>query len=141
MITPSCPRVLIVEDNPADIFLFQECLRESKATIDLAVAGEVEEGIRLLDPSQGPVPCLALIDLHLPKRDGKHLLTFLRGQPHLAGMPAVVLSSSQRPSDREACLSLGAREVLTKPSDWKGYAVLIATLSRYWMGSSESLHL
>lgn len=132
MITPRRPRVLIVEDNPGDVFLFQECLQESKAQIDLVVAGEVDEGIRLLDPSLGPVPCLALIDLHLPKRDGKHLLIYLRGQPHLAGMPAVVLSSSQRASDRETCLSLGAREVLTKPSDWKGYAVLIANLSRYW---------
>lgn len=132
MNTPHRPRVLIVEDNPGDVFLFQECLVDSKVSIDLAVASEVDEGIRLLDPSQGPTPCLVLIDLHLPKRDGKQLLVFLRGQPHLAAMPAVVLSSSQRASDRESCLSLGAREVLTKPSDWKGYTVLIASLSRYW---------
>lgn len=131
----SRPRVLIVEDNPGDVFLFQECLSESKADIDLVVASEVDEGIRLLEPSHGPVPCLALVDLHLPKRDGKYLLSFLRGQPHLAGMPTVVLSSSQRASDRESCLGLGAREVLTKPSDWQGYTVLIANLSRYWSGS------
>lgn len=134
MNTSSRPRVLIVEDNPGDVFLFQECLRENKADIDLLVATEVDEGIRLLDPAQGPTPCLALIDLHLPKRDGKHLLSFLRGQPQLAGMPAVILSSSQRLADRESCLGLGAREVLTKPSDWKGYATLVANLSRYWTG-------
>lgn len=128
------PRVLIVEDNPGDVFLFEECLRESKADIDLAVANEVDEGIRLLDPAHGPVPCLALIDLHLPRRDGKYLLTFLRDQPHLNGMPAIVLSSSQRATDRETCLGLGAREVLTKPSDWQGYAILVANLSRYWTG-------
>ena len=53
----SRPRVLIVEDNPGDVFLFQECLVESKADIELVVANEVDEGIRLLEPSYGPVPC------------------------------------------------------------------------------------
>ena len=134
MNTSSRPRVLIVEDNPGDVFLFQECLRDSKVDLDLVVASEVDEGIRLLETSQGPIPCLALIDLHLPKRDGKYLLSFLRGQPHLVGIPTVVLSSSQRALDRENCLSLGAREVLTKPNDWKGYTDLIANLSRYWIG-------
>lgn len=134
MNTSSRPRILIVEDNPGDVFLFEECLRESKADVDLAVANEVEEGIRLLDPARGSIPSLALIDLHLPRRDGKYLLTFLRDQPHLKGMPAVVLSSSQRATDRETCLGLGAREVLTKPSDWKGYATLVAQLSHYWTG-------
>jgi CheY-like chemotaxis protein len=127
------PRVLLVEDNPGDVFLLQECLRERGAVIDLVVAGEVDEGIQLLASDQPP-PCLALIDLHLPKQDGRHLLTYLKEQPHLTGLPAVVLSSSQRPADHQACLDLGAREVLVKPSDWAGYALLVGTLERYWSG-------
>lgn len=125
------PRVLIVEDNPGDVFLFEECLRESRTNIDLQVAREVDEGMTFLAPGQ-PVPCLTLVDLHLPRRDGRQLLMFVREQSYLAGMPAVVLSSSQRPADHDACLSLGAREVLIKPYDWNGYAQLVANLSRYW---------
>jgi CheY-like chemotaxis protein len=131
------PRVLIVEDNPGDIFLFQECLRERRMDIDLLVASEVEEGIRLLDGSGTP-PCLTLIDLHLPKRDGKHLLAYLREQPRFNDMPAVVLSSSQRPSDHAACFGLGAREVRVKPSDWNGYCQLVGELSHYWSASGPS---
>lgn len=126
------PRVLIVEDNPGDVFLFQEVLRQRQVGIDLLVASEVDDGIRLLAPEQGPAPCLALIDLHLPKRDGKHLLVYLRAQAHLSKMAAVVLSSSQRPAEREACLKLGAREVLVKPSDWSGYCSLVTDLAHYW---------
>jgi CheY-like chemotaxis protein len=132
MTTGPRPRVLIVEDNPGDVFLFQEGLHEKGADIDLLVASEVDEGIRLLAAENGSPPCLTLIDLHLPKRDGKYLLAYLREQPHLSGMPAVVLSSSQRPADREDCLRLGAREVLVKPSDWHGYSVLVSNLTRYW---------
>src|SRR5688572_19017424 len=125
MKSSSLPRVLIVEDNPGDIFLFEECVREYAPPLEILVAKEVDEGIRLLAPENGPVPCLALIDLHLPKRDGKHLLSFVREQPRLSDMPAVVLSSSQRAADRESALSLGAREVLIKPSDWGGYCKLV----------------
>lgn len=132
MNAPARPRVLIVEDNPGDIFLFEECVREKGPPIELLIAKEVDEGIRLLAPENGPVPCLALIDLHLPKRDGKFLLSFVRSQPHLNDMPAVVLSSSQRPADREGALNLGAREVLIKPSDWSGYCKLVAHLASYW---------
>jgi len=132
MNTPSLPRVLIVEDNPGDIFLFEECVRENAPPLEILIAKEVDEGIRLLSPENGPAPCLALIDLHLPKRDGKHLLSFVRDQPHLNNMPAVVLSSSQRMADRKSALSLGAREVLIKPSDWSGYCKLISHLARYW---------
>ncbi|MBA3697345.1 MAG: response regulator [Planctomycetes bacterium] len=132
MISGRSPRVLIVEDNPGDVFLFQEGLREMEVNIELLVATEVDEGIRLLAPAHGPPPCLALIDLHLPKRDGKYLLAYLRVQAHLSGMPAVILSSSQRPVDRDACIKLGAHDVLVKPSDWNGYCSLIDDLARFW---------
>lgn len=129
-------RLLIVEDNPGDVFLFSECLREFGVDIELLVASEVDEGIRLLNQNQERLPCLVLIDLHLPKRDGRHLLVYMREQPRFATIPAVVLSSSQRPADHQACLGLGAREVLIKPYDWNGYAALIVSLSRYWTGPS-----
>lgn len=132
MKSSSLPRVLLVEDNPGDIFLFEECVREHAPPLEILVAKEVDEGLRLLAPENGPVPCLALIDLQLPKRDGRLLLSFVRGQPHLSGMPAVVLSSSQRMADRESALELGAREVLIKPSDWHGYCRLVGHLAGYW---------
>jgi CheY-like chemotaxis protein len=105
MSTSSEPRVLIVEDNPGDIFLLQESLRECQMAIDLLIAQEVEAAIQLLKEDQGAIPRLALIDLHLPKKDGKSLLLYLRDQPELAKMPCVILSSSQRISDRDACLA------------------------------------
>lgn len=133
MTSANQPRVLIVEDNPGDVFLFRECLREQAINVDLLVAAEVEESIRLLEENV-PSPCLALIDLHLPKRDGRHLLAYLRDQPRFSSMPAVVLSSSQRPSDRASCIDLGAREVKVKPCDWSGYCRLIEELACYWSG-------
>lgn len=140
MTSTNQPRVLIVEDNPGDVFLFREGLREHSVDVDLLVACEVEEGIRLLE-SKVPSPCLTLIDLHLPKRDGRHLLAYLRDQPRFSAMPAVVLSSSQRPSDRADCIELGAREVKVKPRDWNGYRRLIDELACYWAGPApESGH-
>ncbi len=132
MTIPVRSQVLVVEDNPGDVFLFQECVRDLAPAIEVVIATEVDEGIRLLDPSRRPIPCLALVDLHLPKRDGKYFLSHVRGRPELSTLPVVMLSSSSRPTDREACLRLGAREFLTKPSDWDGYRTLIAKLSTYW---------
>lgn len=131
------PRVLIVEDNPGDVFLFEECVSLHGPPLDIVVAKDVDEGIALLAPEHRPIPCLALIDLHLPKRDGKVLLAFIREQQYLAEMPAVILSSSQRMADREHSLRLGAREVLVKPSDWSGYCQLIEHLGSYWTPVSK----
>jgi CheY-like chemotaxis protein len=131
------PRVLIVEDNPGDVFLLEECLRELDRAVDVLVAKNVDEGIALLERDTGSPLCLALIDLHMPKRDGKALLAFIRDQPRLTRIPAVVLSSSRRPADREECVQLGAREVLAKPSDWEGYRALVVALGRYWGGTDR----
>ena len=92
------PKILLAEDNPADVLLVQEALRAAKIECDLRVLNDgalVVDFIEKLDAAGNPSELdLVLLDLHLPKRDGKEILTRLRSTNHLADTPVVVLTGS-----------------------------------------------
>lgn len=131
------PFILMVEDNRGDALLFQEALRERGSSVRLVVARSVEEGTQILTQmaADGEFPCLILVDLHIPRQDGRAFLILLGSDDRFARIPTIMLSSSQREFDREECLRLGADSFQVKPSDWLSYLALVDSFKSYWAPS------
>jgi CheY-like chemotaxis protein len=115
--------ILLAEDNPADVYLVREALREHHVECVLRVAAEGQEVLRLLDelpgrngPGKRPSPGLIILDLNLPRHDGIEILQRIRSTQELSDVPVVVLTSSDSPRDRLTAIALGATRYLRKPS-------------------------
>ena len=112
-------RVLLVEDNEADVELVREALICSELQHVMEVAADFEEGrehIERMGVNQ-PCPDVLLMDLNLPKGSGLELLRLLREQPQRSQVPVVVVSSSNAPSDRARAAEYGVADYFRKPSD------------------------
>jgi len=113
------PKIVVAEDNGPDIYLLREALREHRVECDLLV---FEEGAAALayifNSSRGeqPLPDLFILDLNLPKVDGRSLLRQLRSLAEFNETPVIVWSSSESPRDREEVARLGAQQHVLKPS-------------------------
>jgi chemotaxis family two-component system response regulator Rcp1 len=120
--------ILLAEDNPADVYLIREALREHGVQAPLRVASDGREVLRLICPEtpEGHVPSLSLIilDLNLPRHDGIEILEQLRGSALLAHVPVVVLTSSDSPRDQKIANQLGATCYLRKPSNLEQFLAL-----------------
>ena len=114
---------LVAEDNPGDVFLIRRALDSQGFDYDLLVARDGEEAIRFIgEAAAGTRPVdLLLLDLNLPRRDGTEVLTRLREQESLRGVPVILLTSSDSPQDRERCMRLGADRYFQKPSTLAGF--------------------
>lgn len=91
-------RVMIVEDNRADVYLLKQALHKAGMNFTAIVFGDGESAFRYIDGEAGtetnPIPDVAILDLNIPKRDGCEVLAYIRRNPRLRGMAVVVLSSS-----------------------------------------------
>lgn len=127
-------RILLAEDNPADVYLLREALgADDNSEIELIVVSDGEEA---LDFVAGRFPGvrdvdLVILDLNLPKSDGGDVLRGIRESGVMAAVPVVILTSSDSPRDREAAERLGADCYLTKPSDLDEFLSLGSTLLSY----------
>ena len=116
-------RVLIVEDNPADVYLIRSALAEHSITADIEIVSDGERARTTVSEIQAgtqPWPNLVLLDINLPKIDGLELLQRLASAP----CPIIVMSSSQSPSDRQQALDHGAACYFWKPTDLDGFLKL-----------------
>src|SRR6266511_1360899 len=115
MATASAPiAILLVEDNPADVRLTVEALKDAKVRNNLQIARDGVEAIDLLR-RPGPVPDLILLDLNLPRKDGREVLHEIKQDPVLKHIPVVILTTSQAEQDILRSYHLGANAVITKP--------------------------
>lgn len=113
-------RILIIEDNPADIHLLRLALDEHDEAYKLEVLRDGEEAIRFVQQQPiavEPEPCVIVLDLHLPKHDGAAVLQAIRLQPSLAAVQVVALTSIAAPKDEHEVRELGVRLYRTKPTD------------------------
>jgi DNA-binding response OmpR family regulator len=113
-------RILVVEDNPADVYLIRSALEEHSIDADVDVVSDGERArtlAREFDDGTTPWPDLVLLDINLPKIDGLELLRQLSA----ATCPIVVMSSSQSPADRQQALEHGAACYFWKPTDLDGF--------------------
>lgn len=123
--------ILLAEDNPADVYLIQEALREHGVEYTMRVASDGQEVLRIVSSPQaglGAQPLgLIILDLNLPRHDGLEILQRLRATAELAHIPVVVLTSSDSPRDRLIADQLGATRYLRKPSGLDQFLSLGAT--------------
>lgn len=117
--TPKKLTLILAEDNPGDVFLIRRALDQADLSYELLVAKDGREALTYLQEAAAGTRAidLVLLDLNLPKYDGSEVLAALRSEPLLAEVPAVLLTSSNSPQERERCLSLGANRYFQKPSN------------------------
>jgi CheY-like chemotaxis protein len=128
-------RILVAEDNPADVYLLKEAFSLQGAEVDIVVVGDGEQALEYVQKhgstSDAPIPDLIVLDLNLPKSDGSDVLRCIRESREYAGVPVVVLTSSDSPRDRKTIESLGASCFITKPSDLDAFLALGRTLMSF----------
>ena len=118
-------RVLVIEDNRTDALLIEEALHEHGVAHEMTVLRDGAEALHYLEEVAGAGrPDLIIIDLHLPKHDGMHVLSRYRLNPLLAGTPMVMFSSSDAPEDLLRAKGLGVRAYLRKPMDLSDFLAL-----------------
>ena len=128
-------RILLVEDNPADVRLTREMLRESKVRNDLLVAHtaeEAEEILGLTEKDAEPRPDLVLLDLNLPVKSGHDLLEEIKSHPTLRRIPVVMLSSSEAEEDVVKSYDEHANAYVTKPVDLDEITTIVQSIDEFW---------
>jgi chemotaxis family two-component system response regulator Rcp1 len=129
--------ILLVEDNPADVGLVEEAFRDGKLQHDLFVA---ENGVLAIDflRKQGkyrsaPSPDLILLDLNLPKKDGREVLAEVKNDPVLREVPVIVLTTSDDELDVHRAYGLHANCYLTKPVDVDDFMRKVRSIEEFWL--------
>jgi two-component system response regulator len=135
-------QVLLVEDNPADVRLTMEALRESQSPVKLHV---VEDGIEamafLRAPSaQAPRPDIVLLDLNLPRKDGREVLQEIRRDDALRHIPVVILTTSQAEQDVLKAYQLSANAYITKPVDLDQFFNVVRSIDGFWFRTARLAH-
>ena len=129
-------QVLLVEDNPADADLMCEAIASGKLHLDMATVRDGIEAIRYLRSEGGyadaPRPDLILLDLNLPKMDGRQVLAAIKTDADLCGIPVVVLTSSSAERDIVQSYNLGANCYVIKPVDLKAFQSIVKDVESFW---------
>jgi two-component system, response regulator len=132
--------ILMADDDADDRKMTKEAFDESRLVNDLRF---VEDGDELLDylyrrgkysnPADSPRPGLILLDLNMPKKDGREALREMKADPKLRTIRVVVMTTSKAEEDIERTYNLSASSYITKPVTFAGLAEVIRTLGRYWL--------
>lgn len=136
---PAIPlfRILLVEDEPADAHLVKAAIHENHILAELSHVVDGQEALEFLR-REGPRfantqrPDLILLDLNMPRMDGRKCLVALKKDPALCGIPVVVLTTSDVERDVVASYHLGASGYITKPVDVLQFMAVIRNLGEYW---------
>jgi CheY-like chemotaxis protein len=128
--------VLLVEDNPGDARLAVEALREGGGKVQLHLAQDGVEAMAFLKREgvhcDAPRPDLLLLDLNLPRKDGREVLAEVKNDPALRRIPVVVLTTSQAEQDVMSCYELHANCFITKPVDLDQFINVVRTIEGFW---------
>jgi chemotaxis family two-component system response regulator Rcp1 len=124
--------ILLVEDNPADVRLTQEALREGKVKNHLRVARDGEEALTYLRTATTR-PDLILLDLNLPRRDGREVLREIKNDDKLKTIPVVVLTTSAAEADILKTYELHANCYITKPVDLDQFITVVKSIDEFWL--------
>lgn len=129
--------ILLVEDNPGDVRLTQEALGEAKVRNNLAVARDGVEALSYLrrePPFQDAArPDMVLLDLNLPRKDGREVLAEIKADPELRRLPVVVLTTSSAEKDVLESYNLYANCYITKPVDLDQFVSIVSSIEDFWL--------
>jgi CheY-like chemotaxis protein len=130
-------RILLVEDNPGDVRLTKEILRDAKIANELQVVNDGEQAMELLaadGADADPPPAdLILLDLNLPRKDGREVLSDLQADPQLRRIPVVVLTTSSADQDVLRSYDLNANCYITKPIDFDEFISVVRSIEAFWL--------
>lgn len=131
--------ILLADDDADDRMLAQEALAESRLANDLRCVEDGEELMEYLqrrgryaDPETSPRPGLILLDLNMPRKDGREALQEIKSVPALRSIPIVVLTTSKAEEDIFRTYDLGVNSFVTKPVTFEGLVSVMKVLGRYW---------
>jgi two-component system, chemotaxis family, response regulator Rcp1 len=129
--------ILLVEDNPGDVCLAELALAEARVTNHVTVALDGAEALAILRRegayTEAPRPDLILLDLNLPKRNGREVLAALKGHPSLRTIPVIILTSSESERDIAESYGLGANCYVSKPLDLESFLAAIRSVAECWL--------
>jgi CheY-like chemotaxis protein len=129
--------ILLVEDNPGDVELTREALNTAKVANRLHVVDDGADAVEFLFRrgrfADAPRPDIILLDLNLPKKDGRQVLSEIKSEPSLAQIPVVVLTTSQAEEDIVRAYQLHANCYVTKPVDFNQFLHIVSTIEEFWL--------
>ena len=130
------PTVLLVEDNPDHAVFALKALRADAPAAKVVWAKDGEEALAFLGhgpQAAGVAPQLILLDIHLPKVDGREVLRRVKGDERLRAIPVIMLTTSDRPEDLEESYSAGANSYVAKPVSGGDFVNHVKSLKEYWL--------
>ncbi|MDQ1628508.1 MAG: hypothetical protein QOI54_2252 [Actinomycetota bacterium] len=129
--------VLLVEDDPGDVLMTREAFQDYKLANQLHVVHDGAEAMAFLrregDYSGAPRPDLVLLDLNLPRMDGREVLQAVKSDPELASIPVVVLTTSEAEEDVLRSYSLHANAYVTKPVDFERFIEVVRQIDEFFV--------
>jgi two-component system, chemotaxis family, response regulator Rcp1 len=129
--------VLLVEDNPGDVRLAREAFRDVNRSVRLHLASDGMEALAFLrqrgEHLHAPRPNLILLDLNLPKMNGRELLAKIKADNSLKMIPTIVLSSSETDADVLMSYQLQANCYLRKPAQWDAFDSIVRSINTFWL--------
>ncbi len=130
--------ILLVEDSPGDVLLTKEALREVQVANELSVARDGEEAMAFLrnegEFAASPRPDLVLLDLNLPRMDGRAVLTAIKEDDDLRRIPVIVLTTSSADEDILHAYDHHANSYIRKPVDLNRFLEVVRSIEDYWIG-------
>jgi CheY-like chemotaxis protein len=127
----SAPRILVVDDSCADVRLLREAVQEQGIVADLLAVEDGEQALAYL--ANGPRPDLVLLDLNLPRVDGREVLTAMKDDPELRAIPVIVLSTSSSPGDVADCYARHANSYIVKPMHLEELGAVMRAIDDFWL--------
>lgn len=135
--TPAPIEILLVEDDPGDVLMTQEAFADHKLANTLHVVTNGEDALSFLRKTgpwaDAPTPDLVLLDLNLPRRDGREVLAEVKGDPELRRVPVVVLTTSDAEEDVLRSYDLHANAYVQKPVDFTRFVAAIRAIDEFFI--------
>ncbi len=132
-------RILLADDDEDDCMLAREALAETRLFSELYVVRDGEELLdylyhrgKYVNPNSSPRPGLILLDLNMPKKDGREALKEIKNDPHLRTIPVVILTTSKAEEDIYHTYELGANSFIIKPMNFESLVEVMRTIGKYW---------
>jgi two-component system response regulator len=135
------PTILVVDDDPADQFLVQEAMRTANLHYSLQLVSDGEEAIEYLyhrgryaETRKAPRPDLILLDLNMPRMNGRQVARAIKSDPNFRAIPIVVLTTSRLDQDVDELYQAGVNSYIQKPANFDEFTEALRDLSAYWLG-------